>query len=342
MHKKISIIIPCYNVEPYIDRCLTSLLNQTIGIENLAIICVNDASTDNTWNKLEAWKKHFPNDITLINCTKNGRQGTARNIAFPYVTTPYVAYLDGDDWIEPDMYEKMYQKAHFYNCDIVFCGMIRDCGTTPAIRTKNSPSAWLLIVDSVQERKKLIIHNTIKYSCCDKLIHTDFLAHHQITFPEQLAYEDIYWGSMLYLYARAICIMEDPFYHYYINPASTVLSTDHPYHKDILQINQLRWQMYQARNAIELYCHELAYDFLISGYLLALKILALRYTTSTWKDYRTLCESTLAHIPDFTANPYYSLFTDFQKLQLQMLAEPLTPREWEEYCHFFKTHPNMK
>ena len=108
MSKKISIIIPCYNTEQYIDRCLTSLINQTIGLEHLSIICVNDASTDHTWEKLESWRKRFPNNIILINAIQNGRQGTARNIAFPYVTTPYVAYLDSDDWLEPDMYEKMY------------------------------------------------------------------------------------------------------------------------------------------------------------------------------------------------------------------------------------------
>lgn len=341
MCKKISIIIPCYNTEPYIDRCLTSLTNQTIGLEHLSVICVNDASTDNTWKLLESWKKRFPNDITLINSAQNGRQGTARNTALPYAATPYVTYLDSDDWVEPDMYEKMYQTAESYGCDIVFCGMFRDSGDTPVIRRPN-PSAWLLAIDSAEERKKFIVHNTIKYSCCDKLIRTDFLTSHQIAFPEKLAYEDIYWGSMLYLYAKKICIMEDNFYHYYINPNSTVLAADCPYHKDILQINELRWQMYQSRNVLEDYRHELEYDFLVSGYLLALKILALRYTTDTWHDYRQLYKNTLAHIPDYTANPYLSLFTSFQRLQLQLLKKPLSHGEWQEYCNFLKTHPSMK
>ena len=256
MSKKISIIIPCYNTEQYIDRCLTSLINQTIGLEHLSIICVNDASTDHTWEKLESWRKRFPNNIILINAIQNGRQGTARNIAFPYVTTPYVAYLDSDDWLEPDMYEKMYQKAESHQCDIVFCGMLRDSCESPVIYRQN-PSTWLLIIHSIPERRKLIVHNTIKYSCCDKLIRTDFLSCHQISFPEQLAYEDIYWGSMLYLYANTICLMENDFYHYYINPNSTVLATNCPYHKDILQINELRWQMYHYRNVLKNYRHEL-------------------------------------------------------------------------------------
>ena len=57
MEDKINVIIPCYNVEHYIDRCLASVVEQTIGLEKLEIICVNDASTDGTWNKLSSWKK---------------------------------------------------------------------------------------------------------------------------------------------------------------------------------------------------------------------------------------------------------------------------------------------
>ena len=342
MCKKISIIIPCYNTENYIDRCLTSLLNQTIGFKYLTVICVNDASTDRTWQKLKEWKTRYPNNFILINCTKNGRQGRARNLALSYVTTPYIGYLDSDDWIEPDTYEKMYQNTEAYHCDIVFCDMSRDYSDTPSLCQQNPSDLRLLTIDSVQERKKFIVHNTIKYSACDKLIRTDFLTEHQIAFPENLAYEDIYWGSMLYLYAKKICIMDDMLYHYYVNPNATVLAMDRPYHKDILQINRLRWEMYTARNVFHDYRFELEYDFMISGYLSALKILALRFTTDTWEDYQKLNEQTLACIPNFAANPYLALFTEFQKLQLQILQHPFSRTEWTDYCSFIKTHPNMK
>lgn len=342
MCKKISIIIPCYNTEKYIDRCLASLISQTIGLDYLSIICVNDASTDETWQKLTNWQNRYPNHITIINRPQNGRIGGARNTAFPYVTTPYVSYLDSDDWVEPDMYKKMYQKAETYHCDIVFCGMLRDSADIPVIQQPHPSASWLLTINSIPERKSFIVNNTIKYSACDKLIRTDFLNGNQISFPENLAYEDLYWGCMLYLYANTICIMEDKFYHYYINPDATVLAADRPYHKDILQINQLRWEMYSSRNVLDVYRAELEYDFLVSGYLSALKILSLRFTTDTWQDYQTLYEHTLTCVPDFTANPYRSLFSEFQKLQLQMLEHPLSHKEWQDYCSFIKTHPTMK
>lgn len=72
MKEKVSVIIPCYNVELYIDRCLNSVVNQTIGLDKLEIICVNDASTDGTWEKLCSWEKKYSENIILINCTENG------------------------------------------------------------------------------------------------------------------------------------------------------------------------------------------------------------------------------------------------------------------------------
>lgn len=341
MCKKISVIIPCYNAEKYIDRCLTSLVNQTIGLENLAVICVNDASTDRTWNKLNGWKARYPQHFTLINCAHNGRQGTARNLGLSHVTTPYTAYVDSDDWIEPDMYEKMYEKAASHHCEIVFCGSIRDSSEMMCRTQCPDAPSWLLSINSPDERRKFIVNNTIKNNCWDKLIQTDFLIDHQILFPEKLAYEDIYWSSMLYLYAETVCIMEEKFYHYYVNENSTVLALNQPYHKDIFQINTLKWDMYQTRNFLNEYYDELAFDYLITGYFSALKILALRYTTDTWQDYLNLRGSILARIPDFAENPYLCLLTDFQRLQLQLLSAPLSRDEWHDYCSLIQSHPNM-
>ena len=69
--KKVSIIIPCYNAERYIDRCVLSLVNQTIGIDNLELIFVNDASTDHTYEKLCEWEVKYSESIMVINCDEN-------------------------------------------------------------------------------------------------------------------------------------------------------------------------------------------------------------------------------------------------------------------------------
>ena len=168
--KKIAIIIPCYNVETYIDRCLNSIVNQTMGVENLQVICVDDASTDGTWQRLQAWEQQYPEDIMLIQCEKNGRQGTARNIALQYVQTDFVGFVDSDDWIEADMYEKMYEKMVQYDCDIVFCRNFRSSEYTSGgeIKRCNSEDCIYSII-SEEERKAFIVNNIIGYVCGKRL-----------------------------------------------------------------------------------------------------------------------------------------------------------------------------
>ena len=104
----ISIIVPCYNVEQYIDRCLDSIVKQTIGFNNLQVIVVNDASTDGTLEKLIQWEKQYPQNILIITYDVNIKQGGARNRGLQYADAEYIGFVDADDWIEPEMYEELY------------------------------------------------------------------------------------------------------------------------------------------------------------------------------------------------------------------------------------------
>lgn len=117
----ISVIIPCYSAESYIDYCLESIVSQTIGIDQLEIILVNDASTDSTYEKLCEWEQRFPESILVISYDENLRQGGARNVGLNYARGTYLSFVDIDDWIEPDMYEKMFSKAVAFDTDIVIC-----------------------------------------------------------------------------------------------------------------------------------------------------------------------------------------------------------------------------
>ena len=95
--KKISVIIPCYNAQAYIPRCLHSIFSQTIGMETLEIILVNDASTDHTLDILLQFENKFPDSVIVVNLEQNIRQGGARNVGLSYASGEYVAFLDADD-----------------------------------------------------------------------------------------------------------------------------------------------------------------------------------------------------------------------------------------------------
>lgn len=108
--KKISIIIPCYNAEKYIEKCLDSLVNQTIGIEQMDII-IDDASTDLFRVYINKYKEKYPDSFHVIINKKNFGQTIARNIGMDLVKTDYLAFVDADDWVETRLYEKMLEPA---------------------------------------------------------------------------------------------------------------------------------------------------------------------------------------------------------------------------------------
>ncbi len=102
---KISVIIPLYNVEKYIKECLDSIINQTIGIDNIEIILIDDCSTDNTLNIIKEYQTQYPDNIVIIEQETNQGPGAARNLGIEKSKGKYLTFLDGDDFISPNTYK---------------------------------------------------------------------------------------------------------------------------------------------------------------------------------------------------------------------------------------------
>lgn len=111
----ISVIVPVYNVEKYLERCLDSIINQTL--KDVEIICVNDGSTDNSINIL----KEYSSQIIIVN-KENGGLSDARNKGLDYASAPYIAFVDSDDWIEETAFEEAYSAIEKYKTDFVCFG----------------------------------------------------------------------------------------------------------------------------------------------------------------------------------------------------------------------------
>ena len=328
---KISVIIPCYNVSNYIDRCLTSIVNQTIGIESLQIICVDDASTDDTLLCLQRWEQQYPDNILLIPLETNSRQGTCRNVGIQYVDAPWVTFIDSDDWIEPDYCEIMYTYADELNCDVVCCSYKRDFSDKLCyLNDKNTGESFrYLLVDTIEKRKTFLRLRSMEYSSWGKLIHTDFLGDNQIYFPENLAYEDNFWSSLLHLYAERVFIVEKYLYHYYVNSNSTIMKKDANYHTDYITIYLLIWEEWKKRGFYPTYKYELECDYCYSFYLCFLRILIIRYSTPQFHLFMLLRQLFLERIPDYRSNPYIEeRFDEFNKLMLQAMFTPMGKKDF--------------
>lgn len=117
MEEKISVIIPVYNTEKYLDECIRSVVNQTYP--HLEIILVDDGSRDGSYGICEKWAKQ--DDRIVLLHKENGGQSTARNAALDVATGTYFGFVDSDDWIEPDMYERLYQSVKDADADAAVC-----------------------------------------------------------------------------------------------------------------------------------------------------------------------------------------------------------------------------
>lgn len=114
---KISVIIPIYNAEEYMNKCISSVVNQSYG--NLEIILIDDGSTDNSSEICDRWKK-IDSRISVLH-KKNEGPGVARNIGIEMARGEYITFVDSDDWVESLMYENMLKAAMKHKCDIVGC-----------------------------------------------------------------------------------------------------------------------------------------------------------------------------------------------------------------------------
>lgn len=112
IYEKVSVIIPCFNATKYLPKCFMSLVQQTIGISQIELIFVDDASTDDgsTWNMLQEFERAYPESIMILKLEENMRQGGARNIALQYATGEYIAFVDADDFVADNFLLETYEK----------------------------------------------------------------------------------------------------------------------------------------------------------------------------------------------------------------------------------------
>ncbi len=236
-------IIPCYNVEKYIDRCMKSIVGQTIGIENLQVIVVNDASTDHTLKRLYDWEQKYPKNIMLVDCEENHKQGAARNIGMQYAVGRYISFVDSDDVLDSSMLLKMYMKICQYNCDVVECQYkeFEDEEEDVLIPDRKGEDYYIKF-DTVYKRKAFIL-DSLKVAPWGRLYRTDFLRKNNLLFMEDVYYEDSHFSGLAMLMLDSYYAIGETLYYYYLNPGGTIKST--------AGIEKVKWEIDVERQLIK-------------------------------------------------------------------------------------------
>ena len=218
----ISIIVPVYKAEAFLDRCVNSILNQSH--RELELILVDDGSPDNCPEICDNYAKQDAR-VRVIH-KENGGVSTARNAGLDAATGDYIAFVDSDDFIEPDMYEKMLEVAGEHNCDVVMCDCRKDSSRGSSVYSHNIRSGFY---DSRQLREEhyphLLMMENVEYpatiSSCTLLWKSSLNAK-DMRYPAGVRYsEDLLFGARLLRRAGSFYYMKgQAFYHYVMNEGS--------------------------------------------------------------------------------------------------------------------------
>lgn len=324
MNKKISVIIPCYNVERYIDRCVQSLVEQTIGVENLELLFVDDASTDGTVAKLKEWEKEYPESILLVCCEKNGKQGAARNIGLQYASAPYIGFVDSDDYISFDMYESLYEKAKEFDCDVVAGLFVREKndGTIVMEAEPKANGERFVTIETIEDRKAFL-QEKLPGGVWSKIYKRAVILDNELYFPENILYEDNYWGAFVYHVISSYYIINKPFYHYMVNEDSTIMKQDASHHLDRLVVELMKVEEYKRRGLFESFHSEIEFDFLRMYFINTIRILFVRFRKIPYDIIYTMQQQVKELFPDYEKNPYLDKLPQLQSELLKMVKVPL-------------------
>ena len=203
---KLSIIVPVYNTEKYIERCISSILNQEF--DNFQLIIINDGSKDNSEKIINKLIKGYDN--VIYKKIKNSGVAHARNVGLSYAAGEYIGFVDSDDYIEKDMYAKMYNMAINKKSEIVCCAynkIMKD--NNKEIHPKNVQCFGKSLLKS-----KNILFNSNPY-ITQKIFKRELLSKNNILFDEDLRiFEDLLFSYKLFLLSNKIYYVDECLYNY--------------------------------------------------------------------------------------------------------------------------------
>ena len=242
---KVSVIVPIYNVEKYLEKCINSLLSQTL--EDIQIILVNDGSKDNSGNIAKECEKNNKNRIIYVE-KENGGLSDARNYGLKYATGDFIAFLDSDDYIEKNAYEEMYNKAIEENADYVECDFIWEFPNKIRV-DKQYP---------YKNKKEML--SFVRVVAWNKLIKRQLITDNNLEFPKGLRYEDVEFTYKLIPFINKFAYVDKPFIHY-VQREGSIANVQNERTAEIFTVLNNVIEFYKKNNIYEEYRNELEYNY---------------------------------------------------------------------------------
>lgn len=240
---KISVIIPVYNVQDYLRKCLDSICGQTY--QNLEIICVDDCSTDAS---MEILNEYAAKDtrVRVVQRDENGGQAEARQTGIDVATGDYIAFVDSDDWLDDDYYEKMLFQMECDQTEIVVNKSIL-VHENDKVYPKNFPGHKTL-QNKIYDQPKDLIE---KVFCVvwNKLYKAEFLKQRKYIIPVRSAHEDVFFHYATFAFVKNVSFFDGPAYHYLLRGES-ISNRKHDWGVEHIKVYSQIYDFYQEKDLL--------------------------------------------------------------------------------------------
>ncbi|MCD7836965.1 MAG: glycosyltransferase [Lachnospiraceae bacterium] len=306
----LSIIVPVYNMAAggKLNFCMDSLVAQTLPGESYEIIAVDDASTDNSLDILRDYEERYGELVRVIHYDTNRRQGGAKNEGLKAASGKWIGFIDSDDWVTPDYYEKLIRRADETGADMVGCdySLVNEHTYTVGRVVSNNSLSQTGLLDEEKHGGLLMRPGSMVI----KIYRHSVIKENRLSFPENIFYEDNCAGSVWSLYFKHFEKVEEPMYFYYQHEVSTVHGISEEKCRDRLRAAELMYSECRDRGFLEKYRAEIEYRFAelyyvntLFSYMSALSVA--EGGISHLKFIKELRQGIDRYFPDFEKNKYY-------------------------------------
>lgn len=345
MKPLISVIIPCFNTAEYLSQCMESLEKQTIGFEKMQFIFVDDASTDDgkTWNCIIQFEHSHPREVIAVHLDENQAQGGAKNVGISYAEAEYIGFIDSDDWIEQDMYQKLYECVEKYQCDAADCCVIKNFSDGREVIFTKQGDIYDHFEKSIVEGGthwiKDFFHAGYGGYLVAGIYRKSIIEENNILFPERLKYEDNYWSAILSVYLKTFYHLQDNYYHYRQRENSTVYLRNTSYYLDQMEIEELKIKTYKKIGIFERFEKEIESDFLHIYFCNTLIKLFAQQDMPSFEVCTKMVKRVRELFPNYLNNPYFKN-EEFYTTLLKLISKDINETQFREignmilqYCY---------
>ncbi len=321
---KLSIIVPVYNMaaDGKLNFCMDSLIGQTLPKNEYEIIAVDDASTDNSLEVLRQYEAAYPGLVKVLTYPVNKRQGGAKNEGLKVASGDWVGFIDSDDWIAPEFYEKLFAKAQETGADMVGCDYNLVSEHTFAVGkvVPNNHADQTGTLDEEKHRNLLMRPGSMVI----KVYKASVIRENGLDFPEGIFYEDNCAGPVWSLYFNRFERVEEPLYYYYQHNTSTVHYISEQKCRDRMRAAELLYSECSERGFLERYKPEIEYRFAELYYVNTLFSYMQGVKHPKLSFVKELKQGLLDKFPEFSRNPYYRQLTgeaEQSLIEMQMKSD---------------------